>query len=65
MTRSLLEKNYGGAKLAYVVIGMEKAGIDNFAHQRVTDQGMKKGQSPVTDKNSKGIADKGAALLTP
>jgi hypothetical protein len=44
---------------------MEKAGIDNFAHLRVTDQGMKKGQPPVADENIKGITDKGAALLAP
>jgi uncharacterized metal-binding protein len=42
---------------------IEKAGISNFVHLRVTDHGMKKGQSPVTDENIKSIADKGEALL--
>jgi len=44
---------------------LEKAGISEFVHLRVTDYGMKKGKSPVTDEYIKGIADKGAALLAP
>ncbi len=42
---------------------LEKAGVSSFVHLRVTDHGMKKGQSPVTDENIKDIAEKGAALL--
>ena len=42
---------------------LEKAGINNFVHLRVTDHGMKKGQSPVTDENVNSIADRGAAHL--
>ncbi len=44
---------------------LEKAGISGFLHLRVTDHGLKKGESPVTDENIKGIADRGAALLAP
>jgi uncharacterized metal-binding protein len=43
---------------------LEKAGIGGFAHLRVTDHGLTKGQSPVTDENIKSIADKGAALFS-
>lgn len=42
---------------------LEKAGITEFVHLRVTDEGMKKGQSPVTDEIVKSIAEAGAALL--
>jgi uncharacterized metal-binding protein len=42
---------------------LEKAGISEFVHLRVTDRGMKKGQSPVTDETVKSIAEAGAALL--
>lgn len=44
---------------------LEKAGVNNFVHLRVTDHGMTKGESPVTDENISSIADKGAALFTP
>ena len=44
---------------------LEKAGINNFVHLRVTDHGMKKGESPVTDEGIDSIAEKGAALLVP
>lgn len=43
---------------------LEKAGINNFVHLRITDHGMKKGQSPVNDENIDSIAEAGAALLT-
>jgi uncharacterized metal-binding protein len=43
---------------------LEKAGINNFVHLRVTDHGMKKGESPATDENIDSIAEMGAALLT-
>ncbi len=42
---------------------LEKAGITDFVHLRVTDHGMKKGESPVTDESIDNIADRGAALL--
>ncbi len=42
---------------------LEKAGITDFVHLRVSDHGMKKGQSPVSDENIIVIVDKGAALL--
>jgi uncharacterized metal-binding protein len=43
---------------------LEKAGINDFVHLRVTDHGIKKGESSVTDENVKIIADKGAALFS-
>jgi len=44
---------------------LEKAGINDFVHLRVTDHGMKKGGSPVTEKNIDSIAEVGASLLVP
>jgi len=42
---------------------MERAGITEFAHLRVTDQGMKKGQSPVTDESVAIVSTLGAEML--
>jgi uncharacterized metal-binding protein len=42
---------------------LERAGINGFSHLRITDHGMKKGQSPVTDDSVTSIAKAGAALL--
>ena len=42
---------------------LEKAGINNFVHLRVTDQGMKKGQSPVTDESVAIVSARGAEML--
>jgi uncharacterized metal-binding protein len=42
---------------------LEQAGIDNFKHLRVTDLGMEKGQTPVTDDNVMVTAKAASALL--
>jgi uncharacterized metal-binding protein len=42
---------------------LEKAGIKGFTHLRVTDHGLTKGKSAVTDESVTGIAELGAALL--
>jgi uncharacterized metal-binding protein len=42
---------------------LEKAGINGFVHVRVTDYGMKKGESPVTDESIMIIAKLSATLL--
>ena len=42
---------------------LEEAGFKEFEHMRVTDLGMGKGTSPVTEENIAKVADKGAELL--
>jgi uncharacterized metal-binding protein len=42
---------------------LQKAGITEFIHVRVTDHGMKKGQSAVTDETVGRIAGAGETLL--
>jgi uncharacterized metal-binding protein len=37
---------------------LEKAGFSKFSHLRVTDFGMEKGKSPVTDENVQRIVSK-------
>ena len=44
---------------------LEEAGFGGFAHMRVTDLGMEKGKSPVTDDKVAKVADKGAVALVP
>jgi len=42
---------------------LEHAGFDVFEHLRVTDLGLKKGKSPVTDENVNEVAEKAKNLL--
>lgn len=42
---------------------LEKAGVTEFVHLRVTDQGMKKGHTAVTEQNINSIAVVGGTLL--
>lgn len=42
-----------------------QAGFTDFEHVRVTDLGMEKGKSPVSDDNVAKVAAKGAAALGP
>jgi uncharacterized metal-binding protein len=42
---------------------MEKAGISNFSYIRVTDYGLEKGKSPVTDNAIETICIKSRELL--
>ncbi len=44
---------------------LERAGITDFIHVRVTDHGMKKGHTAVSDENIDGIVRAGRALLMP
>ncbi len=39
------------------------AGIESFAHQRVTDMGMEKGKSPVNEERIAAVADRAIAAL--
>ncbi len=43
---------------------LEEAGFKEFEHLRVTDLGMGKGTSPVTEENIAKVVAKGAAALT-
>jgi uncharacterized metal-binding protein len=42
---------------------LEHAGFAVFEHLRVTDLGLKKGKSPVTDENVNEVAEKAKNLL--
>ncbi|MBL3538362.1 putative zinc-binding protein [Aminivibrio sp.] len=42
---------------------LEKAGIENFEHFRLTDVGMKKGECPPTEENIEKAAAEGRTLL--
>ncbi len=43
---------------------LEVAGLTNFKHVRVSDLGMEKGKTPVTDENIAKVAKAASALLT-
>lgn len=43
---------------------LEEAGFTRFEHLRVTDLGMGKGSTPVTEESIAKVAEKGAAALT-
>ena len=43
---------------------LDCAGIENYRHLRVTDLGMIKGKSPVTDDRIEAVASKGKELLS-
>jgi uncharacterized metal-binding protein len=42
---------------------MEEKGIANFLHLRVTDLGMAKSRSPVTEERIATVAEKGREIL--
>lgn len=42
---------------------LEKAGFAEFEHLRVTDSGLEKGKTEITDENIDKVAKKGAELL--
>jgi len=42
---------------------LEKAGFDDFIHLRVTDLGMVKGETPVTEERIRQVAEKACELL--
>ena len=42
---------------------LEQAGIADFAHVRITDLGMEKGRTPVTDENITTVAEAVSPLL--
>ncbi len=44
---------------------LEEAGFSGFAHLRVTDLGMEKGESPATEERVAAVAARGAELLPP
>lgn len=67
----IVERTRSAAKIV-VIDGCEKdcgkecmrgAGITNFAHLRVTDLGMTKGQTPATDQHIDRVAQCAAAAL--
>ena len=43
---------------------LQEAGFTEFGHIRVTDLGMEKGSTPVTEDNIAKVAEKGAPALT-
>ncbi len=43
---------------------LEQAGIKHYAHLRLADLGLAKGQSPVTEANIEQVAAAGAKLLS-
>ena len=52
-----------GCPLACASHTLEAAGVTEFSHFQVTDLGMKKGSSPVTNENINIVASQGQALL--
>jgi len=42
---------------------LEQAGFTGFEHLRITDLGMQKGKTDVTEQNIAKVAEQGAALL--
>ena len=53
-----------GCPLACAKHCLEEAGFTGFEHVRVTDLGMEKGSTPVTEENIAKAAEKGAAALS-
>lgn len=53
-----------GCPLDCAKMTMEVAGFKNFNHLRISDIGMAKGSSPVTEDNVSKIAQEGAKLLS-
>ncbi len=42
---------------------LEQAGIENFQNIQITDLGLVKGQSPVSDENIRLVTDKGKSVF--
>jgi uncharacterized metal-binding protein len=42
---------------------LAEAGFNEYLHLRITDLGMKKGETQITDENVARVAEQGAALL--
>jgi uncharacterized metal-binding protein len=42
---------------------MELAGFTGFAHLKLAEMGLRKGETPVTPERIRAVADRGAALL--
>lgn len=53
-----------GCDLDCVKNCLQEAGFAEFAHLRVTDLGMQKGQAAINDENVARVVQRGAALLT-
>ena len=53
-----------GCPLNCVKSSLEQAGFGEFIHLQVTELGLAKGKSPVTDENTDKVVDKGKELLT-
>lgn len=53
-----------GCNLDCVKNCLEQAGFMNFEHIRVTDLGMEKGKTEVTDENIAKVIEKSSALLS-
>ena len=52
-----------GCPLDCVKATLQQAGLTRIEHFRVTDLGMEKGKTPVTEPNVAKVVQKGAALL--
>ena len=52
-----------GCPLDCAKLCLEQAGFSEFHHVRVTDLGMEKGSTPVTEENIAKVADTGATAL--
>jgi len=53
-----------GCQLDCVKSCLQQAGLKKFQHLRVTDLGMEKGKTTVTDENIAKVAKKSADLLS-
>ena len=53
-----------GCPLNCVKSSLEQAGFKEFIHLQVTDLGLEKGKTPVTDENIDKVVAKGKELLT-
>ena len=53
-----------GCQMDCVKNCLEQAGFSQFEHFRVTDLGMEKGKTTITDENIATVVERGAALLS-
>ncbi len=53
-----------GCELECVKNCLQNAGFTEFEHLRISDMGMEKGKTTVTDENIATVAESGAALLS-
>ncbi len=54
-----------GCSLDCVKLSLEQAGFSGFDHMRVTDLGLEKGKSPVTDENIATVVQSTLKILGP